>query len=163
MLIARTREITSTRNPFLVRERTNGFSGHLPKYWSCKDYDFNAGWRKFADSGKHPLYPRWEDRPDWWDAHVQEQRDAHAACRWPYRHRSYSGYIFYLGRKVRIDWDWQTHPFRVRISRYPEGRLAGVHFLNRKERAEREARRTEDRVEIAKIISAHKVAALLDE
>jgi hypothetical protein len=70
--------------------RTVGLVFHTPKYWNCRKHDFDMGWL-------------WVSPP--LDEHTKERRYeemlAHSGCRWPYRHRSYKGYMYWIGPKRR--------------------------------------------------------------
>lgn len=155
MFISRIRPVVDSTHPFLKLARTTGLYAHLPKYWSCRNHDFNSGWRKFADASPNPLNPRWEDRPDWWDDHVQEQRQAHARCPWPYRHRSYAGYLSYVGNRVSWTWFYMGNPYRpgslLEVARHQD-RRTHLRFLNREERTIREAEQERDRIEIEALV-----------
>jgi hypothetical protein len=80
---------------------TVGLTLHTPKFWSCKDTDFDFGglW----------ISPPLSDK-------TKELRHnmalAHASCRWPYRHMSYRGYAYWTGPKRRYEFRYMgaTHP-----------------------------------------------------
>src|SRR6476620_8252249 len=80
--------------------RTTGFYGHTPKFWSCKDRDFHQGWQKFEPSDG-PFDDA--DEPEWHREFAENEERAHANCRWPYKHNSYSGYVaFVFPRKWKL-------------------------------------------------------------
>lgn len=80
----------------LLREnrlgRTVGLVFYTPKFWDCREHDFDSGWQKFErDISAGP--------PVWHVIFAAEQKAIHVNC--TRRHMSYRGYAYWVGPKRR--------------------------------------------------------------
>lgn len=82
-------------------KRTTGFYGHLPKFWSCKNYNFTYRRNEFDT----------DDFIEKMETFYRGQEAAHQSCILK-RHMSYAGYFRYVGRKHIFTLWYMGNPYR---------------------------------------------------
>lgn len=100
--------------------RTIGFYGHTPKFWSCKDYDFDAFWKSHSrehtveipDLGVVTIPADITDPEQIRELQesAAEQREAHAQCK--RKHMSYVGYLVFVGPRNRYTFWYMGNSYR---------------------------------------------------
>lgn len=91
--------------------RTVGIVFHTPKFWNCEGYmqtDEQLHFNQFSRSGNEPVK----------DSILKMRiasRDYHAKCKWPRRHMSYRGYVYFHGPKKRYSFYYMGNIYRHKL------------------------------------------------